>query len=83
METNKRPNQVSKVLAYMREHGSITSREAFFKCRIQSLPKRICEIIKQGFYIKKVREAGIDEDGNKVYSKRYYLIEEPREVEND
>lgn len=80
MENNKRPNQVAKVLSYMREYGSITSREAFFKCRIQSLPKRICEISKQGYYIKKVRESGIDEDGNKVSSMRYYLIEEPKGV---
>ena len=80
MENNKRPNQVQKVLSYMRTYGSITSREAFFNCRIQSLPKRICEIVNQGFYIKKVRETGIDGDGNKVSSIRYYLIEEPNEV---
>lgn len=80
MENNKRTNQVQKVLSYMREYGSITSREAFYNCRIQSLPKRICEIIDRGYYIKKVRESGIDGDGNKVNSMRYYLIEEKSEV---
>lgn len=80
MENNKRPNQVSKVLSYMREHGSITSREAFYELSIQSLPKRICEIEKMGFIVRRVREIGINKLGEKVRSNRYFLVEEPKEV---
>lgn len=82
MENNKRPSQVKKAIEYIKEHGSITSREAFIKLRIMSFPKRICEMKNYGYLTKSVWESGIDDEGNKFRVKRYYFIEEPKvEVE--
>lgn len=80
MENNKRPTQVKKTIEYIKKYGSITSREAFIKLRIMSFPKRICELKKYGYLTKSIWESGIDDDGNKFRVKRYYLIEEPKEV---
>lgn len=76
MENNRRPKQVERAIAYMREHGSITSLEALTKLGILSFPKRICEMKEQGFYITSKWEHGQSEYGNKFRAKRYFLIEE-------
>ena len=75
MENNTRPTQVKRAIAYIKEHGSITSREAFIHLRIMSFPKRICEMAKIGFPTTFVWESGIDDEGNKYRVKRYYLAE--------
>lgn len=80
MENNKRPSQVKKAIAYIKEHGSITSREAFIKLRIMSFPKRICEMKNYGYLTRAVWESGVDDEGNKFRVKRYYFIEEPKEL---
>ncbi len=79
MENNKRQAQVERAIAYMREHGSLTSLEALTNLGILSFPKRICEMKKQGFYVKSQWEHGESAFGNKYRVKRYYLIEEPKE----
>lgn len=80
MECNKRQAQVNRAISYMREHGSLTSLEALTELGILSFPKRICEIKQQGFYITSKWESGESAYGNKFRVKRYYLIEEPKEV---
>ena len=65
MENNKRPVQADRALEYMREHGSIIS-----------LPKRICELEKMGYLIKRNTEVVVDRYGKKTHVKRYSLIEE-------
>lgn len=80
MENNKRQAQVDRAIAYMREHGSLTSLEALTELGILSFPKRVCEMKQQGFYITSKWENGISKYGNKFRVKRYYLIEEPKEV---
>ena len=80
MENNKRPDQVSRAISYMREHGSLTSLEALTELGILSFPKRICEMKQQGFYITSKWENGISQHGNKFRVKRYFLVEEPKGV---
>ena len=80
MENNRREAQVSRAISYMREHGSLTSLEALTELGILSFPKRICEMKQQGFYITTKWESGESQFGNKFRVKRYYLIEEPKEV---
>ena len=79
MENNKRTAQVDRAIAYMRKHGSLTSLEALTELGILSFPKRICEMRKQGLYIKTKWESGEGRNG-KYRIKRYYLIEESTEV---
>ena len=76
MENNKRPIQAKRALEYMREHGSITSLEGILELGIISLPKRICELEKMGYLIKRNTEVVIDRYGKKTHVKRYSLIEE-------
>jgi hypothetical protein len=76
MENNKRPAQVERAIAYMREHGSISSYEAMMELGIMSFPKRVCEMHKQGVFTTFVWEDGIDRYGRKFRAKRYYLAEE-------
>ena len=76
MESNKRPTQVKLALEYMREHGSITSLEAIQELGIMSLPKRICELDKMGYIIKKRKEMVTNRYGKRVIVKRYSLVEE-------
>ena len=80
MENNKRPAQVDKAIRYMQTKGSITSREAFIELGIMSFPKRICEMKKYGYLVGYEWESGVDENGNKWRSKRYYIIASPEEV---
>lgn len=81
MENNKRQAQVDRAISYMREHGSLTSLEAMTKLGILSFPKRVCEMKNQGFYITSRWESGESAYGNKFRVKRYFLIEEPKEVD--
>ncbi len=76
MENNKRPIQAKRALEYMKEHGSITSLEGILELGIISLPKRICELEKMGYLIKRNTEVVIDRYGKKTHVKRYSLIEE-------
>ena len=76
MENNKRPTQAKMALEYMREHGSITSLEAIQELGIMSLPKRICELDKMGYIIKKRKEMVTNRYGKRVIVKRYSLVEE-------
>lgn len=76
MENNKRPTQAKMALEYMREHGSITSLEGILELGIISLPKRICELEKMGYLIKKRSEMVTNRYGKRVAVKRYSLIEE-------
>ena len=80
MENNKRPTQALLALKYLQTHGSITSLEAVSELGILSFPKRICEIEKMGYLIKKKTETVVNRYGKKVSVKRYSLIEEPKEV---
>lgn len=76
MENNKRPAQAEMALAYMKEHGSITSLEAIQELGIMSFPKRICELEKMGYLIKRKTEKVVNRYGKQVSVKRYSLIEE-------
>jgi hypothetical protein len=69
MENNKRPIQAKLALEYMKEHGSITSLEGILELGIISLPKRICELEKMGYLIKRNTEVVVDRYGKKT---QYY-----------
>ena len=56
--------QRGKILAYCKEHGSITIREAFEKLKINSPSKRISEMRLSGeFVVESVEETRINNDG--------------------
>ena len=44
-------SQNNKVLEYMENHGSITSREAMMRLNVMRLASRICDLKKKGYPI--------------------------------
>lgn len=62
------------ILAYCKEHGSITIRDAFEKLKINSPSKRISELRLSGRYdVSAVTEEKINASGQKTRYKRYYI----------
>lgn len=67
--------QCNKVLAYIKEHGSITQAEAW-TLRIQRLGARIFDLKAKGYAIETKIIIDRDENGDLMKYARYYLSEE-------
>lgn len=68
METQK-----AKILAYCKEHGSITVRDAFTKLNINSPTKRISELRQAGYGVETIEEVKTKENGETVRYNRYFI----------
>ena len=64
--------QKAKVLAYCKEHGSITAREAF-NLDINSPRKVISDIRKEGYDVTHIDEIRYRADGTMTTFRRYYI----------
>ncbi len=64
--------QRSKILAYFRDHGSMTVRECFEKLYINSPTKRISELRSMGYDIVGIEEVK-ESNGKTVRYRRYFL----------
>ncbi len=53
MENNKRPTQAYRIIKYMQDFGSITSREAINDLGVYRLASRISELRKNGYEINR------------------------------
>lgn len=67
--------QKGKILRYCAENGSITVREAFEKLYINSPTKRISELRQAGYEVESVEEKRINQHGEEVKYKRYFIRE--------
>lgn len=67
--------QNTKVLNYIREHGSITSMEAFTELGITRLSGRIYDLKQDGHIIKSAMEEHVNKAGEKTRYARYSLVE--------
>lgn len=66
--------QRMKILAYCKEHGSITIRDAFEELHMNSPSKRISEMRKSpDFEVKSVNETRINGKGETKRYKRYFI----------
>jgi hypothetical protein len=65
--------QRGKILAYCKEHGSITIREAFEKLHINSPSKRISEMRLGGYDVQAIEEVKVKDSGETVRYKRYFI----------
>jgi hypothetical protein len=63
----------AKILAYCKEHGSITVREAVIFCGVNSPRKAISDMRRKGYEVATIREHLPKEDGARVYYNRYYI----------
>ena len=67
-------NKTSKIIEYMKEHGSITPMDALQKFHVFRLASIIYNLREHYLYdIDTVMEEGKDADGNKVEYARYIL----------
>lgn len=65
--------QRGKILAYCAEHGSITCRDALVKLNMNSPRKRISELSRMGYDVRKVWESRTNDSGETVRYLRYYI----------
>jgi predicted ArsR family transcriptional regulator len=65
--------QQAKILAYCKEHGSITVRDAFTKLNINSPTKRISELRQAGYDVQTFDESRVKDNGETVRYKRYFI----------
>lgn len=70
---NKKPKQCERILAYMRDFGSITQLEALRDLGVMRLASRISEMKKGGVLIKDERVALKNRYGDTCLIKKYYL----------
>ena len=68
-------SQQQKILDLLKSQGSATVREIFIKLNINSPTKRLSELRKQGL-IREESDFTINNEGRKVWFKRYYLVHE-------
>ena len=68
--------QCEKVLAYMRQFGSITQLEALQDIGCMRLASRISDLRLQGYAIGRRIRTGKNRYGDSVSFAEYYLIEE-------
>lgn len=68
-------NQRQRIINYIREFGSITSKEAYNDLGITQLATRIKELKEQGYEFNTKWENSNNRYGEKVDFKRYYLAD--------
>lgn len=68
--------QCDKVIAYMRQFGSITQLEALSDIGCMRLASRISDLRQQGYAIGRRIKTGKNRYGDSVSFAEYYLIEE-------
>lgn len=68
-------NQRQRIINYIREFGSITSKEAYDDLGITQLATRIKELKEQGYEFKTEWENNKNRYGERVDFKRYYLAD--------
>lgn len=67
--------QTERVLAYIKEFGSITQMEALRDLGIMRLASRISDLKRQGYQVISTTEAVTNRFGEKCHIKRYSLKE--------
>ena len=68
-----RTNQREKIINHIRQHGSLTSFEAYTELGITQLATRISELEEQGYVFKKEWTSRKNKNGETKYFKKYYL----------
>lgn len=69
---SKKATQADRVLAYIRDFGSITQLEALRDLGVMRLASRVSDLRKQGYNIVGKREAVLNRCEETCYIKRYH-----------
>lgn len=73
MSVQHKPTQNERIIAYMKEFGSITQLDAIRDLGVMRLASRICDLRKRGYNIVSVRETVKNRWGENSPIKRYRL----------
>ena len=65
--------QQAKILAYCKQHGSITARDAFIKLDINSPRKVISDMRQEGYDVQTLTERKEKDNGETVRYTRYFI----------
>lgn len=68
-------NQRQRIIDYIRQFGSITSKDAYNDLGITQLATRIKELKELGYEFETKWESGKNRFGEPVSFKRYYLMD--------
>ncbi len=68
-------NQKQRIINYIRQFGSITSRDAYIDLGITQLGARIDELERDGYSFVKEWETAKNRYGEETQYKRYYLAD--------
>jgi len=68
-------NQCDKILAYIREHGSITPLDALREFGCMRLASRMSDLKGRGYNVKSVMETSKNKNGESVSYARYTICE--------
>ena len=68
--------QCEKILAYISDFGSITTRDAFLDLAVCRLASRINDLKRMGYKIESTVESGKNRYGETVHYKRYTIKKE-------
>lgn len=68
-------SQKDRTINYIREFGSITSKDAYSDLGITQLGARLDQLKKEGYVFKAEWESNKDRYGNDSSYKRYYLAD--------
>ena len=71
-------SQCDRILAYISDFGSITTRDAFLDLGVARLASRIHDLKKRGFEIESTSESALNRYGERVHYKRYTIKEKRR-----
>lgn len=74
--TPKKTNKTTEVLNYLKENGSITSMDAFYKFGATRLSAIIFTLRRRGYDIQNKDRCTLDRYGNKCNFVEYVLMEE-------
>lgn len=69
--------QIDRIYAYMKDHGSITQKEAN-TLSVARLASRVNDMKKAGFHIVTQMENGVNQFGEPTRYARYFLREETK-----
>ena len=73
---SERLTQCQKMLTFAAENGGITTADATYKLGILSPTRRVCDIKKLGYAVRKTWETVTDRFGNKTQVRRYTFVKE-------
>lgn len=82
MAEHKRPTQCERIIRYIKDFGSITTRDAINDLGVYRLASRVSELKQDGYPIASKMEAVQNRYGETSYIKRY-SFDDTKESMND